>query len=255
MESDATRGAASLDALIAAQAAAGKQAPDNWYRYAMLRLYKANKPGEAVTWATKWLAAYGSKENWRDAIYAYGFEGVSAKDLKDRDRIDLYRLMAAAHCLAGQSDYRDYAAAAIKAGLPAETKLVIEEGRASTAIPAVDTVATQLAAKAKAGIAASKSFAVREKSAATASKGDAALQAGDAYLAARSYARAIPMYDLALKKGGVDTDQVYLHRAIARSLASDKDQARADFALITGAPQTEIAKLWLAWLDSPAAPA
>ena len=254
MESgDAVRGAVALDAVIKAQAAAGKKAPENWYRYAILRLYKADKTAEAVSWSADLLAAYPTRPNWRDAIYNYGFQGSGAKQLTERDRVDLYRLMSASNSLAGQSDYYDYATAALAAGLPNEGKAVIEEGRTATAIPAVDKPAADLAAKAKAGIAAGKTFAVREKAAASASKGDAAAQTGDAYLGARNWGKAIAMYDLALTKGVAEADPVHLHRAIAYARSGDKDKARADLTAITTAPQSEIARFWLAWLDTPPA--
>ena len=245
-------GAKALEALVASQIAAGKKPPENWYRYAISRLYKANDTAGTEAWTARWLAAYGTKANWHDAIYTFGFQGPGIKRLTDRDRVDLYRLMSVTHSLAGQRDYIDYAQASIQIGLPTEGKSVIEEGRTNSAIPAGNKTATDLLTQANTDIAGDKSFAVQEKTAAAAPKGDAASQTGDAYLGARNYAKAIAMYDLALTKGVANADIVHLHRGIAYAMSGDKEKARADFTPITSVPQVEIAKLWIVWLDSPA---
>jgi len=245
-------GAKALEGLVTAQTAAGKKPPENWYRYAISRLYKANDTAGTEAWTARWLAAYGTKANWHDAIYTFGFQGSGAKRLADRDRVDLYRLMGATHSLAGQRDYIDYAQASIQIGLPTEGKSVIEEGNSVAAIPAGNKTAADLLAQANSSIAGDKSFAFQEKAAAAAPKGDAASQTGDAYLGARNYAKAIAMYDLALTKGVANADIVHLHRGIASAMSGDKEKARADFATITSVPQVEIAKLWIVWLNSPA---
>ena len=244
-------GAKALEGLVAAQIAAGKKPAENWYRYAISRLYKANNTAETEAWTARWLAAYGTKANWHDAIYTFGFQGPGVKRLTDRDRADLYRLMSATHSLAGLHDYLDYAQASIQIGLPTEGKSVIDEGRATSVIPASNKTANDLLAQANADIAGDKSFAAQEKAAAAAPKGDIASQTGDAYLGARNYAKAIAMYDLALTKGVANADIVHLHRGIAFAMSGDKEKARADFVTITSVPQIEIAKLWIVFLDSP----
>ena len=250
---DVIAGTNALDALIAAQAATAKKPPENWYRYAMKRLSNAQKYPEISTWTVKWLAAYPSPPNWRDAAYNLGFRLDTMKRLTDQDRIDLYRLMAATHSLAGQSDYLDYANAALQLKLFAEARSVLDAARAGAVFAAADKSVIALAAKAKAGIAADKPFAVREKSAAAAATGDPAALVGDAYVGAHNYPKAVAMYDLALSKNAANADAIHLHRGIACAMAGNKEKARADFAAVTAAPQTEIAALWAAWLDAPAA--
>ncbi|GAA0322534.1 hypothetical protein GCM10009087_36010 [Sphingomonas oligophenolica] len=246
-------GAEALDALIKAQVAAGKKPPENWYRYALKRLDDNQKNAEVSTWTVKWLEAYPSPQNWRDAIYNLGFRVDTMKRLTNQDRIDLYRLMVATHSLAGQSDYLDYVNAALALKLSTEARSVLDQARAAAVLPATDKSVIALAAKAKAGIAADKSFAVREKAATAAATGDPAGLVGDAYLGARSYPKAIAMYGLALSKNAANPDALHLHRGIAYAMSGDKEKARADFAAVTTAPQTEIAALWTAWLDAPAA--
>jgi lipopolysaccharide biosynthesis regulator YciM len=246
-------GADALDTIIKAQIAAGKKPPENWYRYVLKRLFTAQKNAEVSTWTVKWLAAYPSPQNWRDAIYNLGFRTDTEKRLTDQDRIDLYRLMAATHSLAGQSDYLDYANAALALKLSAEARSVLDAGRGGGVFVATDKSIIALAAKAKAGAAADKTLAAREKAAAAAATGDPAALLGDAFIGAHAYPKAIAMYDLALSKNAANVDAVHLHRGIAYAMSGDKEKARADFAAVTAAPQTEIAALWTAWLNAPAA--
>ena len=250
---DIVAGADALDTLIKAQVAAGKKPPENWYRYVLKRLFNAQKNAEVSTWTVKWLAAFPSPQNWRDAIYNLGFRADTEKRLTNQDRIDLYRLMAATHSLAGQSDYLDYANAALALKLSGEARSVLDAARAGGVLSATDKSVIALAAKAKAGAAADKTFAVREKAAAAAAAGDPAALVGDGYIGAHNYPKAIAMYDLALTRNVASADAVHLHRGIAYAMSGDKEKARADFAAVTAAPQTEIAALWAAWLDAPAA--
>ena len=84
-------GSADMAAAVAAEQAAGRKVPETWYRFMIARLYRARKPDATLTWTRGWLANYGTKENWRDAIIAFGFQASSK--LTDRQLVDLYRLM------------------------------------------------------------------------------------------------------------------------------------------------------------------
>src|SRR5258706_3655342 len=219
----------------------------------MARLYKANALDETDNWTRNWLAAYGTKENWRDAIFSFGFSGSGAKRLTDRQRVDLYRLMRATKSLAGQKEYIDYADSAVKIGLPTEAETIVQEGFDNKVIPAGNVSATDLKKQAREAITADKPLAAQEKLAASAPKGDLAAQAGDSYLGLRNYPKAIEMYRLALSKGGVDADPVKLHLGIALALSGNKDEAKSNFDAITTVPNTAVAKLWTTYLITPPA--
>lgn len=252
MESGDIRGGATeMDAAIKGETAAGRKAPEAWYRYVIARLYKANALDETDNWTRNWLAAYGTKENWRDAIFSFGFSGSGAKRLTDRQRVDLYRLMRATNSLGGQKEYIDYADSAVKIGLPTEAETVVQEGFDNKAIPAGNVSATDLKKQAKEAIAADKPLATQEKLAAGAAKGDLAAQAGDSYLGLRNYPKAIELYRLALSKGGIDLDPVKLHLGIALALSGNKDEAKTNFDAVTTTPNTAVAKLWTTYLITP----
>ncbi|HSI19673.1 MAG TPA: hypothetical protein VK980_18040 [Sphingomonas sp.] len=250
---DVVGGMAVMQDAVKAEEAAGKKAPETWYRYAISRLFKAGDMAGTDAWTRAWLGAYGTKENWRSAIYTFGFNGAGAKRLTDRQRVDLYRLMKASGSLAGAREWMDYAAYAKRIGLPNEAQTVITEGRTAKVILPADAEADQVLRDAKASIAADKPLATQEKLAAAAAKGDLASQAGDAYLGAGNYAKAIEMYKLALSKGQIDLDPVNLHYGIALALSGNKTEAQTAFAAVKTSPNSDIAKLWTTWLISPPA--
>jgi len=248
---DVAGGAAPLQEAVKAEDAAGKKAPEAWYKYAISRLFKAGDMAGTDAWTRAWLSAYGTKENWRSAIYTFGFNGAGAKRLTDRQRVDLYRLMKASNSLAGAREWMDYAAYAKRIGLPNEAQAVITDGRTAKIILPADAEADQMLRDAKAAIAADRPLAAQEKLAAAAAKGDVASQAGDAYLGAGNYAKATEMYRLAISKGQIDLDPVNLHLGIALALSGNKADAQTAFAAVKTSPNSDIAKLWTTWLVTP----
>lgn len=251
-------GAAELDSMIAAQIAAGKKPPESWYRFATRRLNMKNAP-ETAAWTGKWLAAYGTRANWHDAIAFNGFKDEDETKLsvavrKDRDTrfVDLFRLMRATKSLAGEKEYLEYARRATNLGLRDEAKAVIEEGRASGAIPPKEAESARLlgpAAKGKAAPAAAPTEAAARKAA----NGEMAAQVGNLSIGKGAYAKAVEMYDLALQKTVKDADDVRLHRGIALALSGDKARARADLDTVATPPDSNTATLWKIWLDNPPA--
>lgn len=251
-------GAAEVDSMIAAQIAAGKRPPESWYRFTARRLSLKQAP-ESAAWTGKWLAAYGSKANWHDAIAFNGFKDedetkLSVAERKDRDTrfVDLFRLMRATNSLAGQKEYLEYARRATNLGLKDEAKAVIEEGRASGAIPPKDAESARLLGpvpKGKAAPAAGPTEAAARKAA----NGEMAAQIGNMSIGKGAYGKAVEMYDLALEKTVKDADDVRLHRGIALALSGDKARAKADLDTVATPPDSYTATMWKIWLDTPPA--
>jgi len=250
---DVHGGLADLDALIKAQQAKGQAVPEDWYRYAIPRVYRANDTMGTIEWTRRWLIAYPTSKNWRDAIYTFGFQGAGAQRLNKRQRIDLFRLMRATKSLPDAAMYKEYAQSCIDLGLPNEAKSVINEGKAAGVLTATDSEATALLSQAQKSIAADKSFAAQEQAANAGKDGVLAAQTADAYLGAGDNAKAIQFYNLALQKGGaVDADEVNTHLGIAMVLSGDKAGAKAKFAAVKAAPRTDVANLWQTFVDAPA---
>lgn len=250
---DIPGGIAGLKALIASEAAAGRKAPESWYRYAVAKLNAAKLRPEMVEWLQTWAGAYPTPKNWRDAIVIYGFQGSSASALDKRQRIDLFRLMRATNALADQVDYSEYAQICYDLGLPSEAIAVIKEGRASGKIPA--TAGAGILTDAQRAVAADAPFATLEKQAVAAKSGDTAAQTADAYLSAGNFAKAVEFYTLAVGKGVSKADDVNTHLGIAQGMTGDKVAAKASFAKVSTMPRSEIAGFWLVWADLPTTPA
>ena len=249
---DVKGGIADLQTAVQTEKAAGRKVPEAWYKYALSRLYKAGDTEGTDVWTAAWLAAYPAKENWRAAIYTFGFQGPAAVKYS-KNRVDLYRLLWATKSQAGQKEYIDYADAALTIGLPNEAKTVTDEGLASGVIPKGNVTGNELLARAKTGIAGSSSLTAKETAARAASKGDLAQQAGDAYFGTRNYAKAIEMYRLCETKGAPDADRNNLHLGMALVLSGDRAGAKVALAKVATEPNKAIARLWTVFVEAPPA--
>lgn len=246
-------GAAAIDAAIKAEEAAGRKAPETWYKVVVSKFYTGGDKANAAAWLARQVAAYPSPEGWRSTLMIY-MEQASAKGTSlDADlRLDVLRLIRAAKGLAGESDYYEYADAAQRRGLPWEVVAVVDEGRAAGKFakpnPRIDPIYAQAVARQKAEV----SLASEEKRAAGAANGGVAMSTGDAYLASRNLPKAVQFYRLALQKGGVDSALVNTRLGIALAQSGQKAEAKAAFGAVTGSPRADIARFWTAWLDQQA---
>lgn len=250
---DIAGGIAELQRAVAAEKTAGRKPPESWYRFAISRLYNAHLTDQTVAWTRLWLADYGTRANWRDAVYSFGLTGNNAA-VSSRQRLDLYRLMRATHSLAGQRDYLEYADAAANVGQVAEVRAAIQEGRANGTIPAGDSTAAALLTRATAGAASLRPLAAQEAAARSATTGSEPMLVADFYLGAGDYAKAADLFRLALQRGGVDASQTNLHLGMALALAGNRAEAQAALALVPqGNTNGQIATLWTTYVTTPPA--
>ena len=247
------QGAAAIDAAIKAEEAAGRKAPEAWYKVVVSKFYTSNDKANAALWLSRQVAAYPTPEGWRSSLMIF-LEQANAKGVTlDADqRLDVLRLIRAAKGLAGESDYYEYADAAQRRGLPWEVVSLIDEGRAAGKItkpnPRIDPIYSQAVARQKAEV----SLTAEEKRAAGAANGAVAMATADAYLASRNLPKAIELYRLALQKGGVDTSMVNTRLGIALALSGQKAEAKAALATVSGSPRGDIARFWSTWIDQQA---
>ena len=245
---NAAGGMADLDALFAT----GKPQTDDFYRYAIDQSNRAGLKAETFKWLQRWVTAYPSSATWRNAIAFYGYSQKPLVKLDKRQLVDLFRLMRQTKALADQYDYEEYAQRTIDIGLPDEAKMVIDEGKATGKIPAASSsVIKALAADAATSITAEGSFDALERKASASPTGPLSAQTGDAYLGRSNYAKSIMLYRQALTKGGVNADEVNTHLGIALALSGDKAGAKTAFSAVGAPPRSDIAALWMIWLDHP----
>lgn len=240
-------GLALAEEAINAQKASGQPVSEDWYNRGLSAAYTGKLGMEAVKWSTMLVRAYPTATNWRSALVLYR----DSKALDPQITLDLYRLMRATKSIAGERDYYDYAAIASERGLPGETKAVVDLAVTSDAKLATSKNLADLRNTATPKIAADlASLPTSEKSAAGAPTGRPAMSTADAYLSYGQDAKAIPLYRLALQKGGIDANTANTRLGIALARTGDKEGARAAFQAVTGI-RAEVAGLWLLFLEVP----
>lgn len=257
-----------LDALksaIAAKQAAGAQAPENWYKRGMSVAYQNKMGPQAIEWAQMLVKADPSPLNWLNAgQITREFAGT---DYTNQESLDLGRLLLRAGALKNDPkfvarEYVDYVQAADPRRLPGEVVKVINAGIADGALSTSDTFVSDSLAQAKGRIPADKASLVGlESDARKAASGVTAMAAGDAFLSYDQPAKAEEMYQLALTKGGVETERVETRLGIAQVDEGKYADAEATFGKITG-PRKQLADLWTIYAEqkakgaaAPAAPA
>jgi tetratricopeptide (TPR) repeat protein len=234
---------------IDAVKAKGGKPDESLYNFAVSRVYKTGDRATTAVWLMRETRDFPTIANWRRVIVLYRESVDKAGTPLDRmQKIDLLRLMRATGGMAGQGDYYDYSASALAAGLPWEAVAVIDEGRKAGVIPQAEPDFAKVYAAAKASIANEGSL---DKLATSATTAKEMVGTGDAFLSSGNYARALEMYDKATAKGGVDADQIALHRGMALFQLGRKDEARTAFGAVRAAPLADIAKFWVTWMELP----
>jgi hypothetical protein len=239
-------GSTTLTRAIKAEAAAGKKAPENWYRVAISQAAKTKNNAGISTWLNSYVVAYPTPKVWNLALAIYR---DSAK-IDPQIQLDVFRLMRDTGALAGAQDYFDYAAVSTERGLPGEAKIILDEGFAKGAISKTTRQLQERLNDAEAKIPADKSsLPGLEKRAAGEADGRLAANTGNAFLAYGENAKALALYDIAIqKKGSFDMNALNLRRGIVLSRLGRKEEAKASFQSVTGL-QKELASFWLLYLS------
>ncbi|HVF93680.1 MAG TPA: tetratricopeptide repeat protein [Sphingomonas sp.] len=254
---DVAGGLTDLESEVGKQEAAGKKAPEAYYRYAIAQANQKQLKPQTMTWLKKYIAAYPSAANWRAILITYGLQPASVAKLDKNQTIDLFRLLRASGSLADQALYQEYAQSVYDRGLPYEAQAVIKEGRASGKLAATNANDSALLAESTRAIRDEGSLAGQEKGALASKDGKLASQVGDAYLGQGNYAKAVELYRAALTKGGVDADEVNTRLGIALARSGDKPGATSAFALVKAEPRAGLAQLWSPYVavgSTPSAP-
>lgn len=239
-----------LETEIQRMTASGQKAPEDLYKYGLSRAMK--RPGQAIPWMQRYLAAYPTKKNWRDMLVVYGLQQGSIATLDNSQKIDLFRLMDQTDSLADQYDYGEYAQKARDRGLPEESQRILREGLAAGKLAASNTEYKALQAENAKLISNEGPLGPLETKAKGAADGKLASQTAEAYLSQNNNAKAAELYRVALQKGGVNADEVNTRLGIALARAGDKEAARAAFNAVKGPPRADLAQLWITSLDTPA---
>jgi tetratricopeptide (TPR) repeat protein len=238
-------GLALVERAIGVKKAAGQAVPEQWYKVAVNRSMTAKLTPQTLKLGREWIAAYPKPESWRDVL-------ISLRELAAPDRdleVDIYRSMRATKSLAGERDFALYVNALSNSGYPGEAKAVLDEAVAARMIDPAKAPFGQMQKSANARAAADKpTLAAQEAKALAAATGTMAASIGNAYYGYGNYAKAIELYQAALRKGSVDTNLVNTRLGLALALAGRKPEAEAALRSV-GGTRADLAGYLLIWLS------
>ncbi|MFZ5746116.1 MAG: hypothetical protein ACOY45_00495 [Pseudomonadota bacterium] len=247
------QGVGEIDRAIQIEKAAGRKPPEDWYSYAVSKLYNSGDRAATGEWLMRQVGEYPSLANWRKVILIYrDSKNAAGESLTGDQKLDLFRLMRATGALQDQGDYFDYANGALLAGLPWETIVIIDEGRKNGRVPKPQASFDKAYGAAQTAVRNEGSLDALAKNAQGSANGKPAVATGDAFLSSANYARAVEMYQLALQKGGVDTNAVNLHLGVSYARLGKMDEAKSAFGKVAPGTLGDIAHFWLVWMDMPA---
>jgi len=233
-----------LQRAIGLRRAANRPAPESWHHRALAIAVQAGMGPESVALGRELVAAYPSPLNWRDALLVYR----QATQADPALGLDIWRLLRAAQALSGERDYVDFAEALSQAGLPGETKAVLDEGTSRGMLDPAEPRVRQLVTANNRRVAADRAGLARARAQAlAAATGATARAAADAHFGHGQYGEAAELYAAALQKGGEDADLVNTRLGAALALAGRRPEAEAALRAVAGA-RAGLAAFWLAWL-------
>lgn len=225
--------------------AGGQRAPEDLYRRAFEIPYRGNQRAQAAEALGNLVRAYPTTQNWRLAV-DFARQGSASSD--NQVLLDIYRLARAANVIQAQ-EYLALAQMLDQAGLPGETKAVLDAGIAAGAVQASQGEAARLLANANRRTAEDRSgLTAQIAQARSASSGRQARIVADALYGYGRFDEAAELYRLALTKGGEDANLINTRLGATLAQAGQRAEAEAALRAVTGA-RAELAAVWLAWLQ------
>lgn len=227
---------------------AGQPVDESWYKYALKMAFDGRSDPAlrqaSVALSRQLVAAYPTKENWRDALLI--FRDTSSLD--PAAELDVLRFMRSSGALAGERDWFDLADGLYRAGNYGEAKAVLDDGVAKRMIDPKKAAFAELIRLNNARLNGDRaSLAGEETKAMAGANGALALKIGDAFYGYGEHAKAIALYRAALTKGGVDANLVNTRIAMAQLASGDRAGAEATFKSLTGT-RGDLGAFWVAWL-------
>jgi len=221
----------------------GQTVEENVYKLIAQAAIKSENPANIQSAMLDLVRNYPSQTNWRDALVLYR----SQPGIGDPQTLDSFRLQWVTNALDGQRDYIEMAELAMKRGLPAEAKAVLEKGAAANVFGSAKALADEMLASARTRTAADlKELPSLEAEARSGKTGDlAASTVGQGYLSHGNYAKAVEFYKLGLDKGVKNKDEATLQYGMALLGAGQAQEALAAFQSV-GGNLKPLADLWAA---------
>lgn len=230
--------------------AAGTKPSEELYVRPAQAFQQAKRTNEMLDVLTMRVEDYPTAATWRNTLYILLQQSGGDKELN----LDILRLMRATNSMMQRPEYLEYASLGVEAGYPGEVVAVIKQGQASGVIPKNDThFGNILEAQTPRAATDAASVAADASKPATLNNPKAARSTADVLVGIGQPAKAIPLYEAALK--AAPTDAVAQYRlGVAQVLAGQNDAAMASLAKVQGT-RARLAKLWTIRAKAGAAPA
>jgi tetratricopeptide (TPR) repeat protein len=234
--------ATTLTKALQLSTAAGRKPGEQVYKRAVGIAYESKSPS-AVELGRQWVAAYPSKDSWKNSIAIY--RNLNQPDVSGT--LDLLRLLRAVGALDSGREYGLYANAAADVGQYAEAQQILNEGLAAKLVTQSDPLVRELTT----GLRSKQKATAADLAAATrmATTPAALIRIGDGYYGLGDYAKAAETYRAAIAKGA-DANLANLHLGMALVRSGDRAGGIAALEKVGGA-RADIAKYWLIYARQP----
>ncbi|WP_265570717.1 tetratricopeptide repeat protein [Sphingomicrobium nitratireducens] len=230
---------------IAKREAAQTAVDENWYKRAVALAYEA-EDAQAIKIGQKWVGAYPSAQNWRDALRIY----LALSNRNIGDLIDVMRLQAAVDALNGENDYYMFADELLKKGYPGEALVVLNNGFGAGNIDRNKVIFKDILSRATSQADGDRAgLEPAAKKAMSAAEARQAMVTGDAFYGYGEYQKAADLYRAALGKTGVDANLANLRLGMALARMGDVEGARTALREVQG-PHADTAAYWMVYLDT-----
>lgn len=252
LNNDISRATSELQAVIAADEAAGRTPREVDLKLLVSCALKTNDKAAYLSALEKLNTHYPKKEYWADLL-----NRVQAKPgFSDRLMLDLYRLKAATVQLQTSAEFMDMTQLSLLAGFPAEAKKIMDQGYRSGMLGSGADAAKQKRLFDQASKAANddlKTMAQSEAAVSKAKEGTGQINLGYALVTAGQFEKGLALMEDGLKKGGIKhSEDAKLHLGIAYQLAGQKDKAIQAFKTVQGTDGVaDLARLWGMQVNHP----
>lgn len=224
--------------------AAGEKPQESWLLVEQSAYAKLNNNAAVADVTMDLLQYYPGKEHWRVMLES---ELAHAAN-KDREIIQVFRLMDAVNGMNEADAYTEAAAVAIQRGFPGEAVHYLEKGYANGILDKSGDLAKNKALLADAQRLADsdrKSLTQFEKEAAASPAGETDVKLGETFLSYDQPDKAVEALKRGLGKGGAkNPDEAALALGRAYLLVGNSAEAVKAFAQVKGPEFAQLAKLW-----------
>jgi hypothetical protein len=224
--------------------AAGEKPEENWLLVLQSSYSKLkNNPGtlEATIDLVRY---YPQKDHWITLTRAQLAQAAN----KDRQILQVFRLMYQVDAMDEADDFTEAATVAIQRGSPGEALKFIEKGYATGILETSGDKARSETLRAEAQRLAKsdeKTLSQFEKEALAAKTGEADVRLGEAFLSYDQPAKGLEAIQRGIGKGGVkDLDEATLSLGRAYILTGNKAEAMKSFEAVKSPEFAQLAQLW-----------